>query len=67
MDTAPGPVWDAVVVPAEAEEMPTLSTSTLAVNFVQDIYRHCKPILVLGAERAARGGARALLRRRGQR
>ncbi len=59
VDTAPGPVWDAVAVPAESEEMPTLSTSTLAVNFVQDIYRHCKPILVLGAESALLEAARA--------
>ncbi|WP_423600445.1 catalase [Roseateles sp. MS654] len=59
LDTAPGPLWDAVVVPAESDELPTLSTSTLAVNFVQDVYRHCKPILVLGPESALLEAARA--------
>ncbi len=48
LETAPGALWDAVVLPDESADRPNLSISGQAVSFVQDLYRHCKPILVLG-------------------
>ena len=44
-------LWDGVVVPAasDARRWPALGQ---AVEFVKDQYRHCKTMLVLGAESA---------------
>ena len=46
METAPAVLWDAVVVPAGDD---TLAGYGQAVDFVKEQYRHCKPILALGA------------------
>ncbi|WAC75921.1 catalase [Roseateles sp. SL47] len=52
LETAPGALWDAVVLPDESPDRPNLAMSGQAVSFVQDLYRHCKPILVLGGRSA---------------
>ena len=52
LEAAPGALWDAVVLPDESPDRPNLSISGQAVSFVQDLYRHCKPILVLGSSSA---------------
>ena len=49
METAPAVLWDGVVVPAGDAGLAALGQ---AVDFVKDQYRHCKTILVLGAESA---------------
>ncbi|UXH80552.1 catalase [Roseateles amylovorans] len=52
LETAPGALWDAVVLPEETDDAPHLSRSAQAVAFVQDQYLHCKPLLVLGHDSA---------------
>jgi catalase len=42
-------LWDAVVLPDGQAAVATLSRTGQAVEFVKDQYRHCKPMLVLGA------------------
>ncbi len=54
LEAAPSALWDAVVLPAGADAIETMSGLGQAVEFVKDQYRHCKPILVLD-------GAQALL------
>ncbi|MDQ6629624.1 MAG: catalase [Pseudomonadota bacterium] len=49
METAPSATWDAVVLPGNDA---TLAGFGQAVEFLKDQYRHCKPILVLGANSA---------------
>jgi catalase len=49
METAPSPVWDAVIVPDGDEATSTLSKSGHALEFLKDQYRHCKPILLIGS------------------
>ena len=49
METAPAPLWDGVVVPGGDAALAELGQ---AVDFVKDQYRHCKTLLVLGAESA---------------
>jgi catalase len=49
METAPSVVWDALVVPDGAAAVTALSESGHAKEFLKDQYRHCKPILLLGA------------------
>ncbi|MEA2627183.1 MAG: catalase, partial [Candidatus Binatota bacterium] len=49
METAPAVVWDALVVPDGEAAANALSQSGHAVEFLKDQYRHCKPILLIGA------------------
>ena len=49
LDTEPGVLFDAVVLPDGEEAVKALSSSSLAREFVELQYRHCKPILALGA------------------
>jgi catalase len=51
METSPSVVYDAIVLPDGEEAISTLSKSGHAMEFVKDAYRHCKPILALGAGR----------------
>jgi catalase len=48
LEAAPSVVWDAMVIP-DGEAWATLAAIGQAVEFVKDQYRHCKPILALGA------------------
>jgi catalase len=49
MEAAPSVLWDAMVVPDGQDAVTTLSESGHAKEFLKDQYRHCKPILLLGA------------------
>ena len=42
-------LYDALVVPGGREAIKTLGKLGHAAEFVKEQYRHCKPILVLGA------------------
>ena len=46
LETMPSPMWDAVVIDASADAMAKVGP---AVEFVKEQFRHCKPMLVLGA------------------
>ena len=48
LEAAPSVLFDAVVLPDGGAAM-TLASDGHAVQFVKDAYRHCKPILSLGA------------------
>jgi catalase len=48
----PSCLFDAVVVPDGEAAAAALSSLGHAVEFVKDQYRHCKPILALGAGRS---------------
>ena len=52
LETMPSCLFDAVVVPDGEGSAASLSSLGHAVEFVKDQYRHCKPILALGAGRA---------------
>ena len=49
VDAAPSVVFDAVVLPDGAEAVAALAADGRMLEFLKDQYRHCKPILVLGA------------------
>jgi catalase len=49
IEAAPAVVWDAVIVPDGQDAADALSQSGHAKEFLKDQYRHCKPILLLGA------------------
>jgi catalase len=49
MDAAPSALFDAVVLPDGPEAIEVLNANGRALEFVKDQYRHCKPILVMGA------------------
>jgi catalase len=49
MEASPSVLWDALIVPGGAEAADALAASGQALEFVKDQYRHCKPILLLGA------------------
>ena len=49
LEVAPSVVFDAVVVADGDAAVDTLAKDARAVDFVKEQYRHCKPILVLGA------------------
>ena len=44
-------LYDALVVPSGRDAVKTLGNLGQAAEFVKEQYRHCKPILVLGAGR----------------
>jgi catalase len=47
-EAMPSVLWDAMVVPAGGQALPSLVADGRVVEFVKDQYRHCKPILVIG-------------------
>jgi len=49
VDAAPSVVFDAVVLPDGAAAVRALAADGRMLEFLKDQYRHCKPILVLGA------------------
>ena len=49
METAPSAVWDALIAPHGEAHAKTLSGNGHALEFLKDQYRHCKPILLMGA------------------
>jgi catalase len=52
IDAGPAAVYDAVVLPDGEDAVKRLALLGQAMEFVKDAYRHCKPILALGASRA---------------
>jgi catalase len=52
IDAGPAVVYDAVVLPDGKRAVDRLSQLGQAMEFVKDAYRHCKPILALGASGA---------------
>jgi catalase len=42
-------LYDAVIVPDGAQAVEALARNAHTIDFVREQYRHCKPILVLGA------------------
>ncbi|MBZ2209261.1 catalase [Massilia soli] len=49
LEAGPSVLYDAVVVPDGEDSVNALSRDAHALDFVREQYRHCKPILVLGA------------------
>ncbi|MEO7497569.1 MAG: catalase [Massilia sp.] len=49
IEAGPSVLWDAVVVPDGEAGVAALARDANALDFVRQQYRHCKPILVLGA------------------
>jgi len=52
LEAAPAVLYDAVVLPDGADAVATLRGDGRTLEFVKDQYRHCKPLLVLGASAA---------------
>jgi len=52
LETMPSCLFDAIVVPDGAEAAEALCELGHAVEFVRDAFRHCKPILAVGAARS---------------
>ena len=52
LETAPSVVWDAMIVPDGQAAAETLAKRGQALEFLKDQYRHCKPILLIGAAQA---------------
>jgi catalase len=52
MEAGPAVLYDALVLPDGEEGVQTLLQSGHALEFLKDQYRHCKPILALGAAKA---------------
>ena len=49
LETGPSVLYDAVAVPGGDDAVKQLSISGHAQEFIKDAYRHCKPILAVGA------------------
>jgi catalase len=49
LETSPSVVYDAVAVPGGQKAVEQLSNTGQAVEFIKDSYRHCKPLLAIGA------------------
>jgi len=49
LDAAPAVVFDALILPDGGAAAKALASNGRALEFVKDTYRHCKPILVIGA------------------
>jgi len=49
LEAAPAVLYDAVVLPDGAEAVNALRADGRTLEFIKDQYRHCKPILALGA------------------
>ena len=52
IETMPSVLVDAIVVPGGDAAAKTLGTNGQAAEFIVNAYRHCKPILAIGAGRA---------------
>ena len=52
LETGPSVLYDALVLPDGKEGVDALQQVGHAMEFVKDQYRHCKPILALGASEA---------------
>ncbi|HUR32486.1 MAG TPA: catalase [Vicinamibacterales bacterium] len=52
LEAAPGVLYDALVLPGGAEAVAALRADGRTLEFIKDQYRHCKPILALGASDA---------------
>ena len=52
IEAAPSVLWDAMVVPGGDAAAEVLVQSGHALEFLKDQYRHCKPILLMGAASA---------------
>lgn len=48
IEAGPSVLYDAVVIPAGEQAAAALSRNALAIDFVKEQYRHCKPLLVQG-------------------
>jgi len=59
MENEPGPLFDALVLPDGERAVKQLAVDGRAGEFVKEQYRHCKPILVLGASSSLLEGAGA--------
>ncbi|HUQ51259.1 MAG TPA: catalase, partial [Gammaproteobacteria bacterium] len=57
IDAGPAVVYDAVVLPDGKDAVEELAQLGQAMEFVKDMYRHCKPILALGASGDLLGSA----------
>ena len=51
-ENAPGFLFDALVLPDGEQAVAALALDGQAMDFIKDQYRHCKPILVLGAAKS---------------
>jgi catalase len=49
LDTTPSVVYDALVIPDGEAAATALAVNGRALEFLKDTYRHCKPILAVGA------------------
>ncbi|SFC16457.1 catalase [Massilia yuzhufengensis] len=49
LEAGPSVLYDGVIVPDGAAAVEALARNAHAIDFVREQYRHCKPILVLGA------------------
>ena len=49
LEAAPAVLYDALVLPDGTEAIDALRADGRTLEFIKDQYRHCKPILVLGA------------------
>jgi catalase len=57
LENEPAPLFDALVLPDGEKAVRALALNGRSAEFVKDQYRHCKPILVLGASRMLLEGA----------
>ncbi len=60
LETTPSVLYDALALPGGKDAVETLSTLGHAAECIKDQYRHCKPILALGAAEALLEGAGVL-------
>jgi len=49
LEVAPSVVFDALILPDGEAAIATLSKNGRALEFLKDQYRHCKPIMAIGA------------------
>jgi len=49
LEAGPSVIYDAMIVPDGAQAVEALARNAHAIDFVREQYRHCKPILALGA------------------
>jgi catalase len=49
LEAGPSVIYDAMIVPDGDQVVAALGRNAQAIDFVREQYRHCKPILVLGA------------------
>ena len=52
IDASPAVVYDAVVLPDGKDAVDRLAVLGQAMEFIKESYRHCKPLLALGASKA---------------